>query len=56
MIIGLEAHEIATLRVALANFSQNLEEDGLGDDEHGIEMVRLYQANINSILKKIPLT
>ncbi|WP_162302968.1 hypothetical protein [Buttiauxella sp. 3AFRM03] len=53
MIIELENHEVATLRVALAHFSGYLEEEGLGDDEHGKEMVRLYQINTNSILKKI---
>lgn len=53
MPIEIESHEIATLRVALAHFSGYLDEEGLGDDEHGKEMVRLYQANINSMLKKI---
>lgn len=53
MIIELEDCEIATLRVALASFSEYLKEEGLGDDEHGKEMVRLYQININALLKKI---
>ncbi|MDV2874473.1 hypothetical protein [Phytobacter diazotrophicus] len=53
MIVELEDHEIATLRVALINFSEHLNDEGLGDDEHGKEMVRIYQININSILKKI---
>ncbi|HEN3621599.1 TPA: hypothetical protein U5E34_002424 [Yersinia enterocolitica] len=53
MIIELESHEVATLRVALAHFRGYLEENGLGDDDHGEEMVRLYQKNTNSILEKI---
>lgn len=53
MILEIESHEVANLRVALAHFSDYLKEEGLGDDDHGIEMVRLYQQNINSLLKKI---
>lgn len=53
MNIELDDCEIAMLRVALASFSEYLAEDGLGDDQHGREMVRLYQININSVLKKI---
>ncbi|HDT6101114.1 TPA: hypothetical protein QF180_004319 [Yersinia enterocolitica] len=56
MIIELESHEVATLRVALAHFSGYLEDDGLGDEDHGEEMVRLYQKNINSMLKKVLAT
>lgn len=53
MIIELDKGEIATLRAALESFSYYLKEEGLGDDEHGKEMVRLYQIKINSMLKKI---
>lgn len=53
MLVEIESHELATLRVALANFSDYLKEEGLGDDDHGLEMVKLYQKNINSLLKKI---
>lgn len=53
MIIDVESHEIATMRVALLHFSEYLSEEGLGDDGRGKEMVKLYQANINSLLRKI---
>lgn len=53
MIIDLDKGEIATLRAALESFSDYLKEEGLGDDEHGKEMERLYQIKINSMLKKI---
>jgi hypothetical protein len=42
-----------TVRVALASFARDLEEEGLGDDEHGIAMTRLYQRKINEIFKKM---
>ncbi|MBK6262494.1 hypothetical protein [Citrobacter youngae] len=53
MIIDAESHEIATMRVALLHFSEYLSKEGLGDDEHGKEMVKLYQKNINSLLRKV---
>jgi len=42
-----------TVRVALGSFARDLEEEGLGDDEHGIAMTKLYQKNINEIFKKM---
>ncbi|HHA1934011.1 hypothetical protein [Lelliottia wanjuensis] len=53
MLLEIDSNELATLRVALSHFSEYLKEDGLGEDDHGKEMVRLYQQNINSLLKKI---
>lgn len=53
MIIDVEPHEAATTRVALSHFFEYISEEGLGDDDHGKEMVKLYKQNINSLLRKI---
>lgn len=53
MIIDVDPHEADTMRVALSHFFEYLSEEGLGDDDHGKLMVKLYQANINSLLRKI---
>lgn len=53
MIIDVELHEAETMRVALSHFFEYISEEGLGDDDHGKEMVKLYKQNINSLLRKI---
>ena len=53
MFLDLTLGEIATLRIALASLSDQLQNDGLGDDEHGKELAIIYQKNVCSILRKI---
>lgn len=53
MNIELEDNEITTIRNALFAFSESLESDGLGEDEHGKNIAKLHQENITSILRKI---
>ena len=38
-----------TIRCAIESFDSDLIEEGLGDDEHGIAMVKLYRTNIEGI-------
>jgi len=38
-----------TVRVAIESFASDLQENGLGDDEHGKRMVDSYMKNINEI-------
>ncbi len=38
-----------TLRVALETFAADLQENGCGEDDHGIKMTELYLKNINEI-------
>lgn len=38
-----------TIRVALNNFAMELNSNGLGDDEHGRRMTRLYKERIKEI-------
>ena len=45
----------ATVRVALESLSSNLNDEGLGDDEHGKGMVKLYNERINEIRKPLYL-
>ena len=47
--IQLTPGESMTVRCALQAFARSLEADGLGTDAHGIEMTRLYLANVKSI-------
>lgn len=42
-----------TVRCAIESFDSTLREDGLGDDEHGVSMVKSYRKNIDSIRDKI---
>lgn len=47
----LSPGQAATIRVALHHFNDDLSrENPLGSDEHGKEMTRLYEENINSVL------
>jgi hypothetical protein len=47
--IPLAPAQAMTLRVAMESFAMSLREDGLGDDEHGKAMVRLYLERIDEI-------
>jgi len=38
-----------TIRVAVENFVSFLEENGLGDDEHGLRMRQLYMERIEEL-------
>ncbi len=38
-----------TVRVALNNFMISLNHDGIGDDDHGKEMCKLYKERITEI-------
>jgi len=38
-----------TIRVAIESFAQSINSEGLGHDEHGLEMVRLYNERIHEI-------
>ena len=42
--------ESMTIRVALNSFINSLNDDGLGDDDHGRKMVELYTANAKNAL------
>lgn len=41
--------QAATIRCAVENFAFDLKTNGLGDDEHGKEMARLYMRSIEAI-------
>ncbi|WP_434949799.1 hypothetical protein ACRWQL_00445 (plasmid) [Shewanella sp. HL-SH4] len=43
----------ATVRVALESFAQELQTDGLGSDEHGKTMTKLYLERISEIRKPL---
>lgn len=45
----LSSAQAATIRCAIENFSFDLKTEGLGDDAHGKEMVRLYMSSIEKI-------
>ena len=51
----LSKSESMTVRVALQMFEIDLRSKGLGNDEHGIEMTKLYLDNIKSIKEKMGL-
>jgi len=38
-----------TLRVALESYASDLRDSGLGDDDHGREMTRLYLLRLDEI-------
>ncbi len=42
-----------TVRVAIESFASDLQENGLGDDEHGKRMVEAYLNNIDEIRRLI---
>lgn len=43
----------ATIRVALEGFALNLGDGGLGDDNHGKAMTKIYQDRISEIRKPL---
>lgn len=43
--------QVITLQVALGSFTMDLQTNGLGDDDHGKTMTRLYLENINDLLR-----
>ena len=45
----LTSAQASTIRVALENMAMFLHSDGLGDDEHGKEMTKLYMQHIAAI-------
>lgn len=47
--VTLTSAQSLTLRVALESFASHLISDGLGDDEHGRTMVRLYLQRVDEI-------
>lgn len=49
----LSQSESITIRVALTSYLEKINEDSLGDDEHGEIMKNLYSENITSILNTI---
>ena len=42
--------QVMTVRVALNGFSVDLQDNGLGDDEHGKAMARAYLARLGEII------
>jgi hypothetical protein len=53
----LTSAQSMTLRVAVQNFLFDLKYDGLGEDEHGRSMTRLYQdrlCEINDMISSRP--
>jgi hypothetical protein len=51
----LTVGEAMTFRVAVTHFHQWLENEGLGDDEHGKAMVAGYRRNCESMLRKMAI-
>lgn len=51
--IMLTEAQAMTVRVAIESFAMSLKSDGLGDDAHGKEMVKLYGRRINDIRRFI---
>lgn len=47
--VPLSMGQAMTVRVSLQSMAMDLQENGLGDDEHGKRMVKLYLANIRAI-------
>ena len=45
----LTSAQVMALRVAVANFMQTLHNDGLGDDQHGVDMTELYQKRLKEL-------
>jgi hypothetical protein len=45
----LTTGQAMTVRVALQSFATSLQEDGLGRDQHGLEMTEAYLARIREI-------
>lgn len=51
--VPLTVGQSMTIRVALNHFLSSLEEEGLGDDDHGKAMVKNYTARGREILTLI---
>jgi hypothetical protein len=51
--IMLDEGQAMSVRVAIDVFSAGLEAHGLGDDDHGKEMVRLYRARLAEVKEYI---
>jgi len=56
--ITIEGHQLSfqesmTLRVAMNSFLMSLNEEGLGNDDHGIKMTAYYRLRARAILKYI---
>jgi hypothetical protein len=49
----LNSAQAMTVRVALQDMAMSLEANGLGDDEHGRQMARLYTERIREINRVI---
>jgi hypothetical protein len=49
----LTSTQAMTIRVAIENFASDLRADGLGNDEHGRTMTKLYLTRIDEIRKAI---
>ena len=47
--IVLNDAQSMTIRVALNNFSLDLTSDGLGEDDHGKQMTKLYLKRISEV-------
>jgi hypothetical protein len=47
--VKLTEGQAMTIHAALVGFSQDLRANGLGEDEHGKTMTRLYLKNIQSL-------
>lgn len=45
----ISSAQAMALRVAVANFMHTLQNDGLGDDQHGVEMTELYQKRLKEL-------
>tara|TARA_R110000737_G_scaffold319536_1_gene330788 strand:+ start:414 stop:734 length:321 start_codon:yes stop_codon:yes gene_type:complete len=45
--------ESMTIRVALNSFISELNDNGLGDDDHGKSMVKIYTENAQTVLETI---
>ena len=51
--IILSEAEIMTIQTACVSFLDELNSEGLGNDEHGKKMTELYQLRIKEILEKL---
>jgi hypothetical protein len=51
--VELNSAQSSTLRVALESFSFSLMNEGLGEDEHGLTMVKLYMQRVEEIRKAL---
>lgn len=49
--VTLSVGQAMTVRVALTSFVSEMQTDGLGDDEHGIELAKSYADRGNEVLR-----